>query len=650
MQISAPMIEFRPFAAHPSFAKAAAGRQGRTSSSCRCSMSVIRRCDAQGPTSTGLEVGPLPPTDVRCRLEETLSVLFTLSNRGATLEVMKITGLQFNPTIGDISGNTVKISEAYQRAVADGVDLVVTTELALLGYPPRDLLEREDLLAQQDIALAQLAAGAGVVPLLVGIAERNTSPTGNALYNAVAVLRDGEMLPQTARKQLLPTYDVFDERRHFEPGTSEPFVFDVNGQRIGVLLCEDIWNGIEEAGGRHRYDHDPVRALAGRADVLIVLNASPYFWGKGTLRKELVAGVAKRANAPVVYINQTGGNDELVFDGRSFAVNAKGEVIAAAPAFAETTLPVELGGAEELNSSIARKLVSPNTVYPDDKDNLEDLREALVLGIRDYVAKVGGFPGGVLLGLSGGIDSALVATLAAEALGPENVKAVSMPSGYSSQGSKDDAAELAKNLGIEMLTIPIEAAYAAFGTMLFPAIGWEAPLEVTEENVQSRIRGVTLMAISNREKRLVLGTGNKSEFAMGYATLYGDMAAGLLVIADLPKTLVYRLAKHYNREREIIPHAILTKAPSAELRPNQKDTDSLPPYDVLDPLLHDYIEERMGPDALIAKGHDKKLVAKVVRAVDGMEFKRRQAAPGLKVTAKAFGGGRRLPIAAKVRT
>lgn len=542
--------------------------------------------------------------------------------------------LQLNPVVGDVSGNTQAILDAYRQAVADGADMAVTGELALIGYPPRDLLERRDLLLQQDTALRGLAEET-TIPLLVGVAERNESSVGNPLFNTVVFLHDGLIQEQTFQKQLLPTYDVFDEHRYFEPGAGGAPTIEVQKTRVGVLVCEDIWNGIESEGGRHRYDHDPIDQYKGKIDVLLVVNASPYYWGKADVRERLVKRVAAAVGATVVYVNQVGGNDELIFDGRSFAVLEGGDVIAAAPAF---TPAVVLVDTEETTP----------IPYPNDSKNYGDLLHALELGLSDYVKKVGAF-NGVLLGLSGGIDSALVAVIAARALGADAVKAVAMPSKFSSDASVIDARGLAKNIGIELLTIPIEGVYTAFGKMLEPHIGWEDPLEVTEENIQARARGVTLMAISNREQRLVLGTGNKSEFAMGYATLYGDMAAGLLVISDLPKTTVYGLAEYINKDGEVIPNNTITKPPSAELRPNQKDSDSLPDYAVLDPILHEYIEERLGPEDIIAKGHPGELVRRVVTAVDRMEFKRRQAAPGLRVTGKAFGSGRRLPIAHRVK-
>lgn len=552
---------------------------------------------------------------------------------------MRIATLQLNFTIGDVLGNSRKIQDGYAEAVADGADLVVTSELALLGYPPKDLLEREDLIQQQDDELQNLATKIGHTPLIVGVAERNPGE-GKLLYNAAIMLQEGGVTDVRARKQLLPTYDVFDEHRHFEPWKEGTLVAEISGERVGVLICEDIWAGSESETTRV-YEEDPTDILKGHADVLIVLNASPYYLGKGDVREELVVDLAKRLNMPVVYANQVGGNDDLIFDGRSFAVDGVGRVIAAAKPFVEEVLHIDTTSDKETSSE-------KEVLYPHDGEDLEQLRRALVLGIADYVSKTGAFSGGATLGLSGGIDSALVAALAVEALGKDAVKAVAMPSKFSSEGSVLDAEALAENLGIELLHIPIDDAYSAFGEMLRSPIGWEEPVEVTEENVQSRIRGLTLMAISNREGRIVLGTGNKSEFAMGYATLYGDMAAGLLVIADLPKTLVYRLAEHINKDGEIIPRNTIEKPPSAELRPDQVDTDSLPPYEVLDPLLHDYVEERLGPKALVAKGHDPQLVERIIAAVDRTEFKRRQAAPGLRVTGKAFGGGRRLPIAAKV--
>ena len=548
---------------------------------------------------------------------------------------MKVAVLQQNLVVGDVAGNARRIQAGYGAALEAGAELVVSSELSLLGYPPLDLLQRQDVIDQQLAALDELAATSSV-PLVVGFAERNPEPTGKPLFNAAAVLAGGR-LAAVRRKALLPTYDVFDERRYFEPYTKPQGAVSVNGYRLGLLICEDIWSGLELPAHRKLYRDDPVAGLAGRRlDAVLVINGSPYWWGKGGVRLDLAADVARRLEAPVVYSNQVGGNDELVFDGRSFAVDAHGAPIGAAKPFAEQTLLVDLEYAAHVS-------------WASDGGNLADVEAAFVLGLRDYLDKVAAFPGGAVLALSGGIDSALVACLGAEALGADSMLAVTMPSRFSSPAGVEDARTLAANLGLELRTIPIDGLYRAFQSALEPELGWVDPPQVTEENIQSRIRGAIVMAIANRERRIVLGTGNKSELAMGYCTLYGDMAAGLGVISDLPKTLVHQLAGFVNRRRPVIPERVLAKPPSAELRPGQRDTDSLPPYEQLDPILHAYIEEEQSPEKLASAGFDPVLVAQVVGTVERMEFKRRQMAPGLKVTSKAFGSGRRLPIAAQVR-
>ncbi|MBI4134413.1 MAG: NAD+ synthase, partial [Candidatus Terrybacteria bacterium] len=547
---------------------------------------------------------------------------------------MRVALLQQNFLVGDITGNAAKIREGYRRALHEGADLVVSTELSLLGYPPRDLLERRDVIAAQLKALEALAKEVSETPLIVGFAEPNRESRGAPLFNAAALLRDGK-IADVQRKALLPTYDVFDEHRYFESWSAPQEPVMISGKRVAILICEDIWNGIEDPVGRRRYREDPVEVLAaqGEIDALVVLNGSPYFWGKGDARFSLAGKIAQKLHAPVFYANQVGGNDELIFDGRSFAVNAQGECIGAASAFQEDLFIIDSEGQKAKE-------------WKQDTGEFGGLRDAFIMGLRDYVEKVGAFPGGAVLGLSGGIDSSLVACLAAEALGPDRVLGIAMPSPHSSKESVEDAEILARNLGIGFRVVPIAEAFSAYRGILESIIGWKDPYTITEENLQARIRGMILMAIANREKRIVLGTGNKSELAVGYATLYGDMAAGLGVISDLPKMEVYALSRFLNRDRRRIPERVLTKAPSAELRPGQQDTDSLPPYENLDPLLHAYIEEWKGPKELISEGFDAGLVERVLAMVDRAEFKRRQAAPGLKVTTKAFGSGRRLPIAA----
>ncbi len=474
---------------------------------------------------------------------------------------------------------------------------------------------------------------AGAAPLVVGFAERNASGRGKSLFNSLAVACDGKVVA-VRRKTLLPTYDVFDEHRYFEPWSDPQGSVELGGKRVAFLICEDIWGGVEDPDHTGTAAHDPVAwTVDEKPDVLVVINGSPYWWGKGDVRRDLVATVARRAGCPVAFANQVGGNDELIFDGHSFGVASSGELIAAARAFEAQTLLFD-------TSSPAAADWEPDT------DSLASLEAALVLGLRDYVRKVPAFPGGALVGISGGLDSAVVAQLAARALGPADVVGVTMPSRFSSQAGLEDARAVATGLGIGLREIPIHDLYQCFGDCLRPQIGWCEPPSVTEENVQARIRAALLMAIANREQRILLGTGNKSELAMGYCTLYGDMAAGLGVISDLPKTTVRRLAAEMSVAGRPIPNRVLNKPPSAELRPGQRDTDTLPEYSMLDPLLEAYIERRMDPTQLVAFGFDPTLVHRVVEAVDRAEFKRRQMAPGLKVTAKAFGTGRRLPIAA----
>jgi NAD+ synthase (glutamine-hydrolysing) len=541
--------------------------------------------------------------------------------------------VQSNLLVGDVEGNARIIRREYERSVARGAELIVSTELALTGYPPRDLLLREDVLRRQIAALKALASITGTAPLVVGFAEPNTSGRRKPLFNSVAVACGGSVVA-VRRKTLLPTYDVFDEHRYFEPLGERQGPVELCGQRVAFLICEDIWGGVEDPDRGGRAPHDPVAwAADGDPDLLVVINASPYWWGKGDVRRDLVARVARRAGCPVAFANQVGGNDELIFDGHSFAVDSSGELIAAAHAFDEQTL---------LFSTSSPAAAGWET----DTGSLAALEAALVLGLRDYVRKVQAFPGGALVGISGGLDSAVVAQLAVRALGSAKVVGVTMPSRFSSPAGLDDARAVATWLGIGLREIPIHDLYECFGDALGPQIGWRELPTVTEENVQARIRAALLMAIANREQRIVLGTGNKSELAMGYCTLYGDMAAGLGVISDLPKTTVRQLAAHMSAEGLRIPERVLSKPPSAELRPDQRDTDTLPEYSTLDPLLEAYVERQMDPDQLVGSGFDRTLVRRVVEGVDRAEFKRRQMAPGLKVTAKAFGTGRCMPIAA----
>ncbi|MBS1816565.1 MAG: NAD+ synthase [Acidobacteria bacterium] len=545
---------------------------------------------------------------------------------------MKIALLQLNPIVGDIPGNARLIAEAARQAKAAGADLAVTPELALVGYLPRDLLLSEAFVSRSWQELEQLARElADGPPTLVGLPEPNPSDEGRPLFNSAALLRGGRV-EQRFRKALLPTYDVFDEDRYFEPYQAVQ-ILDVSGVRLGISICEDVWND-RDFWKRRRYHRDPVSELVqAGATVILNLSASPFSVGKHRLRESMLASMARKYGVPLLYVNQCGGNDDLVFDGRSCAFNAEGAPIARGAAFATDVVIADL--AHTANIGPPSDLVAESEVW-----------RALVLGTRDYARKCGF--GSVVLGLSGGIDSALTAAIAADALGPANVLGVLMPSPYSSRGSIDDSLALASNLGIQTLTLPIASAMQAMeGTLADAFAGTER--DVTEENIQARIRGNLLMALSNKRGALLLTTGNKSELAVGYCTLYGDMSGGLAVIADVPKTMVYRVARWLNHreEREVIPEPVLTKAPSAELRPNQTDQDSLPPYDVLDDILQRYIERHESAATIIAAGFDAATVTRVLRLVRIAEFKRKQAAPGLKVTDRAFGTGWRMPIAAR---
>lgn len=542
---------------------------------------------------------------------------------------MKITTLQLNFTVGDIAGNTKKIAEKYREACSRGAELVVATELALFGYPPKDMLLQGEYLKKHDQHLNLLREQIGETPLVVGIVEKNENG-GKALFNSAAVIQNGKII-HTQRKTLLPTYDVFDEGRYFEPNDEKLSAFNYRGKRIAVLVCEDIWGGAEGSRGGKLYRRDPVEELKSEnLDALIVINGSPYSLGKGDMRFRLVSGVAKELGCAVVYANQVGGNDDLVFDGRSFAVNKKGECVGFSGAFAESAAEVDIENGEKV-------------LYPSDKDSIADLYRALVLGTKDYVDK-SNFPK-ALIALSGGIDSAVTAAIAIDALGADRVVGVSMPSKYSSEGSVEDAESLAKNLGMEFRVMSIAEVFSQY-EKTFKEAG--VPLAgVAEENIQARIRGNYIMYLSNTLGYVVLTTGNKSEISVGFCTLYGDTAGGFAVISDVYKTLVYELAKYINRDSEIIPLNTVTKPPSAELRPGQEDEDYLPPYDILDGILKAYIEERKSPGEIAALGFDEETVRWVLSKVNGNEYKRRQMAPGVKITPIAFGSGRRFPIIAK---
>src|SRR6266487_2886934 len=557
---------------------------------------------------------------------------------------MKIGFAQINPIVGDLSGNFEKIIRAYERLAAAGAELVLTPELAIPGYPPQDLVFKSRFVPENLKVLEQLHARVGKVPLLVGFVDRNNG-RGKPFHSAAALLERGKPI-RKAHKSLLPTYDVFDEDRYFEPASRvEPF--DMCGKKLGVTICEDIWT--EHYLPRPFYDVEPVLGLVEQgAEIIVNLSASPFTLHKPAIRHEMVAALARAYQRPICYCNAVGGNDQLVFDGNSIAVNASGELIAQLASFQEQEAIIDTDAAAGIEFREGK--------------TAEELFSALSLGLHDYLRKCN-FKSAVL-GLSGGVDSAVVAVIAVDALGAENVIGVSMPSPYSSRGSIDDALAVARNLGIKCLEIPITNAFTAFKSE-FAEIFKELPENETEENMQPRLRAMTLMALSNKFGHLLLTTGNKSELAVVYCTIYGDMAGGLAVISDVPKIMVYELARWINSDYSsrggrkgdppspgsdapgIIPRSTIEKAPSAELKPNQKDQDTLPPYEILDEILRLYVEENLSVRDIINHGFDEKTVRWVQRRVDLNEYKREQAAPGLKVTSRAFGVGRRMPIAQK---
>lgn len=540
---------------------------------------------------------------------------------------MKISLAQINPTVGAFKENVQKICTFIELAKEKGADLVVFPEMSIIGYPPRDFLERPrfvvDNLRALDEVVSKIPRGIAAV---VGFVDKNPESTGKPLFNAAAFINNGR-IESRHYKSLLPTYDVFDEDRYFEPKHSvNPVQFC--GKRLGITICEDIWS--QEALARPLYHVNPIESLARQGvDIIINISASPFEVGKAEKRYKLISHHARRYNVPVVYVNQVGGNDDLIFDGNSVVFNREGLVAGQAKDFDEDLLTVDF---EQ----------SLPALSPKDSSTIETVYKALVLGLKDYVRKCG-FKD-VVIGLSGGIDSAVTAVLAAHAVGKDHVIGVTMPSQFSSQGSVDDAKGLAENLGIQFKVIPIKEWFDACTETLrgeFKGL----PSDTTEENLQARIRGEILMALSNKYGYLVLSTGNKSELAVGYCTLYGDMCGGMAVLSDVPKIMVYDLAKYINREKEIIPQSTIDKPPSAELKPNQTDQDSLPPYEILDGILKAYVEELKDADEIIAMGYEESIVREVIKKVDRNEYKRKQAAPGLKVTSKAFGTGRRMPIA-----
>ena len=548
---------------------------------------------------------------------------------------VKIALAQIDPTVGDFSGNLEKIVAASGRAAALGARLAVFSELAICGYPPADFLEKPSFLARCRTAVDELAAATSELPtaVLAGVALPAGGESGKPAVNA-AVLLDGGRLLLEQHKRLLPFYDVFDEQRYFAPARAQQVV-ELDGVRLAITICEDAWND-KNFWSRRLYTVDPMEELMRQhPDVHINLSSSPFWHSKRAIRREMLAAIARRDGVPVLMSNQVGGNDSLIFDGSSLALNARGELIAQAASFEEDLVVLD-----PLDPVAVPVLPAP------EEDDTAAAYRALVLGTRDYVRKCGFKK--VLVGLSGGIDSALVACIAKDALGAENVIAVGMPSPYSSAGSINDSRQLAANLGIRFEVIGISGLFGEFTCALEPMFAG-AKADTTEENIQSRIRGSLLMALSNKFSALVLTTGNKSEMAVGYCTLYGDMVGALAVIGDLVKTRVYAVCRWLNREGEVIPSAILDKPPSAELRPDQKDTDSLPPYEVLDPILEGYVERYETPEQIAqANGFGLELVQQVVRLVERSEYKRQQAAPVLKVTSKSFGLGRRFPIAVKV--
>ena len=543
---------------------------------------------------------------------------------------MKIALGQINPTVGDFKGNGGKIIDFSRRAKSSGAGLVLFPELSVCGYPPRDLVERSSFVAHNHESLEHIAAETCGIAVICGVVTPAQAETGKSVMNSAALLQDGK-IAFLQSKMLLPTYDVFDEMRNFAPAAHQ-HLFPFCGKQMALTICEDAWND-KSFWNKRLYTFDPVEALikAG-GNFLLNISSSPFWMGKREFRREMLASIARTQKVPVAMVNQVGGNDSLVFDGSSLVLNPAGEVIAQGKSFEEDLIYFD---SDRLTGE----------VHPQIEGEEASAYAALVLGTRDYVHKCGFEK--VIVGLSGGIDSALTAVIAADAMGPENVIGVGMPGPYSSQGSIDDARELAHNLGIRFEVLSINDVFGSYSKTLQPVFRGLKE-DATEENIQSRARGTLLMALSNKFCAIVLSTGNKSELGVGYCTLYGDMVGGLAVISDVPKTMVYRLSRYVNSCRPVIPQASLEKPPSAELRPDQKDSDTLPPYDVLDAILEDYVEDSHTAEQIAAgRGFDVSLVRRVIRMVERTEYKRQQAAPGLKISAKAFGYGRRFPIAAK---
>ena len=543
---------------------------------------------------------------------------------------MKIALGQINPTVGDFSGNAAKMVEFSLRARTAGAGLILFPELSVCGYPPRDLVERSSFVTHNREWAEKIAAETAGIAVICGLVTPAHADTGKTVMNSGALLRDGK-IEFIQSKMLLPTYDVFDEMRNFAPAKSQE-LFPFCGNRMALTICEDAWND-KRFWTKRLYTVDPVESLihAG-GNFVLNISASPFWIGKREFRRDMLASIARQHKVPVALVNQVGGNDSLVFDGSSLVLNRDGNVIAQGKSFEEDLIYFD---SQTLTGDLHEQVPGDDA----------SAYAALVLGTRDYMHKCGFQK--AIIGLSGGIDSALTAVIASDAVGSENVIGVGMPGPYSSPGSIDDARKLAKNLSIRFELISINPAYEAYRTMLKDVFAGRKE-DTTEENLQSRARGMLLMALSNKFGAIVLSTGNKSELGVGYCTLYGDMAGGLAVISDVPKTLVYRLSRYVNSRRAVIPEDTLEKPPSAELRPNQKDSDSLPPYEILDAVLEDYIEDSHSPEQIAADhGFDLEVVRRVVRMVDRVEYKRQQAAPGLKISPKAFGYGRRFPIAAK---
>jgi NAD+ synthase/NAD+ synthase (glutamine-hydrolysing) len=546
---------------------------------------------------------------------------------------VKIALGQINPTVGDFSGNAAKIIDFSRRARAAEAGLVVFPELSVCGYPPRDLVERPSFVARNQETVERIAAETRGIAVICGLVTPARSDTGKSVMNSAAWLLEGKVA-FVQSKMLLPTYDVFDEMRNFAPAKSQE-LFSFCGKRMALTICEDAWND-KQFWSRRMYASDPVASLmqAG-GNFLLNISGSPFWIGKRELRRDMLASIARQHKVPVAFVNQVGGNDSLVFDGSSLVLNPEGQVVAQGRSFEEDLIYFDSSSLSgEMHDQIAGDDAS---VYA-----------ALVLGTRDYMRKCGFQK--AIVGLSGGIDSALTAVIAADAVGPENVIGVGMPGPYSSRGSIEDARALAQNLGIRFELLSINPVYEAYRQTVQGVFAGQKE-DVTEENIQSRARGTLLMALSNKLGAIVLSTGNKSELGVGYCTLYGDMVGGLAVISDVPKTLVYHLSRYVNSRRPVIPQATIEKPPSAELRPNQKDSDSLPPYEILDAVLEDYVEDSHAAERIAAdRGFDIETVRRVIRMVDRAEYKRQQAAPGLKISPKAFGYGRRVPIATKGET